>query len=217
MDYYEFVRGPLAYAAFFVFIAGSATRLLSFYLKGSNSKMLYPRENLSNGFKAILVGIVPFATRFMKKRPLLTLITFLFHICVIILPLFFLAHIVLWFESFEFLWVSIPDGLADVMTVFVLLGCIFFFVRRFVVKEVKMVTETSDYLLLISIFIVFLTGFMAFHQFGPYRPILILHIFSSEVLLIIIPFSRMIHMILYPFSRYYMGADFGSVIEPSDW
>ena len=97
MDYYEFVRGPLAYIAFFIFIAGSAVRLLSFYLKGSNPKLLYPKENLSNGFKAILVGVVPFATRFMKKRPLFTLITFLFHICVIILPLFFVAHNNFWF------------------------------------------------------------------------------------------------------------------------
>jgi len=217
VDYYEFVRGPLAYIAFFIFIAGSAVRLLSFYLKGSNPKLLYPKENLSNGFKAILVGVVPFATRFMKKRPLFTLITFLFHICVIILPLFFLAHNILWFESFGVLWANIPDGLADVMTVFVLLACIFFFVRRFVVNEAKLVTETSDYLLLIAIFASFFTGFLAFHQFGPYRTMLVLHILSSEILLVIIPFSKMMHMILYPFSRYYMGADFGNVLESKDW
>jgi len=128
-----------------------------------------------------------------------------------------MAHSVLIFESYGVLWKNISNSLADFMTLFVLFSCIFFFVRRLVITEVRMVSKRSDFILLIIIFISFLTGFIAFHQMGPYRPFLILHILSSEILIAMIPFTRLWHMIVYPFTRYYMGADFGSVLKTRDW
>ena len=41
---------------------------------------------------------------------------------------------------------SLPDGLIDVMTVVVLLGVLFFFVRRLVVPRVRAVSGLQDYL-----------------------------------------------------------------------
>jgi len=217
LDFYEFVRGPLATVSFVIFLAGTYFRLVSFYFTGTNPKLLYPKQNLTNGFKAIITGIIPFATRFMRQRPLFTVITFLFHICVLFVPIFFMAHIMLWFESYGVLWKGISNGLADVMTIFVLFACIFFFIRRFVIPEVRMVTQFSDLMLLILIFISFLTGFLAFHQMGPYRPLLILHVLSGDILIAMVPFSRLWHMIIYPFSRYYMGVDFGTPLKSNDW
>jgi len=217
MDYYELARGPLTMIAFAVLIVGSCLRLVSFYLRGKNPKMIYPKENLTNGFRSIVTGLVPFATRFMRQRPLFTVVTFVFHACVLLVPLFFTAHIVLWYESFGVLWQNIPNSLADIMTLFVLLACVFFFVRRLVISEVRMVSRPSDFVLLALIFVSFLTGFLAFHQFGPYRSILILHILSSVVLIAMVPFSRLWHMVIYPFSRYYMGADFGANLNSRDW
>lgn len=217
MDYYELVRGPLAFLTFAVFILGLCFRLFQFYWQGTNPKMLYPGKSLSSGFTAIFLGVVPFATRFMRERPLFTVITVLFHTCVIVIPLFFLSHTVLWVESYGLLWSNIPDGMADVMTLFVLFACLFFFIRRVRVPEVRQVSQLSDFLLILAIFVSFLTGFMAFHQMGPYRPMLITHILSSEMLIVMIPFSRLFHMIIYPFSRYYMGEDFGNFLKSKDW
>ncbi len=217
LDFYEFARGPLAMISFAILILGSCFRLVGFYTRGTNPKLLYPKENLTHGFISAAAGLVPFATRFMRQRPFFTCITVLFHLCALFVPLFFFSHIVLWFESFGLLWRNISDGMADIMTVFVLFACIFFFVRRLVIPEVKMVSQASDFLILILIFISFLTGFLAFHQYGPYRPMLIGHILSGELLIVMIPFSRLWHMIIYPFSRYYMGADFGTVLKARDW
>ncbi len=217
LDFYEFVRGPLAMVSFAVLIIGIGFRLVSFYTKGTNPKMLYPEENLTNGFRSIVTGIVPFGTRFMRERPLFTIITILFHFSVLLVPFFFMAHVVLWFESYNLIWQNISNAICDIMTIFVLFACVFFFIRRLVIPEIKMVSQTSDFLLLILIFISFLTGFMAFHQWGAYRPLLIGHILSSEILIAMIPFSRLWHMIAYPFSRYYMGADFGTLLNTQDW
>jgi len=103
------------------------------------------------------------------------------------------------------------------MAIVVILSCIYFFVRRIVIPEVKQVTRTSDFLFLIIILLPFLTGFLAYHQWGPYRPILIMHILSSEILLVTIPFSRIGHMLFFVFSRAYMGAEFGKVLKASEW
>lgn len=203
--------------SFVILILGICYRLIRFYTTGTNPKMLYPKENLTNGFRSIITGIIPFATRFMRERPFFTIVTVIFHLGVLLVPIFFVAHIVLWFESYGITWPGITNALADVLTIAVLFSCIYFFIRRMKVKEVKMVSQTSDYLLLILIFTCFLTGFLAFHQWGPYRPMLILHILSSELLMIMIPFSRLWHMIAYPFSRYYMGTDFGAPLKTSDW
>ncbi len=203
--------------SFAVLIIGICFRMVTFYLKGTNPKMLYPQENISNGFKSIIFGIIPFATRAMRERPIFTIIAFLFHLGVLIVPIFFMAHIVLWFESYGVLWKGISNTLADVLTIIVLIGCVFFFIRRLTVKEVKQVSQPSDFILLILIFISFLTGFLAFHQMGPYRPMLITHILCSDILIAMIPFSRLWHMIAYPFSRYYMGADFGPPLQARDW
>lgn len=203
--------------AFAIMIVGICYRLLVFYTKGTNPKLLYPKENITNGTKSILFGIIPFATRFMRERPVLTIFTALFHISAVIVPLLFTAHIVLWFESYGIVWQGISNTLADAMTLFVIAACIFFFIRRLTVPEVKMVSGPSDFILLLLIFISFLSGFFSYHQIGPYRPTLIVHLLSSEILIAMIPFTRMWHMIAYPFSRYYMGADFGKVLEPRDW
>lgn len=217
MDVYELVRGPLATLSFAILFMGIFYRIGRFYFKGTNPKMLYPKENLTNGFKSIIYGVVPFATRFMRERPVFTLVTFIFHISVVIVPVFFMAHIILWFESFGVLYSGISNTLADVMSIFVLAACIFFFIRRITIKELKLVSQPSDFIFLGLIFLSFMTGFLAFHQIGPYRPMLILHILCSDILIAMIPFSRLWHMIAYPFSRYYMGVDFGSPLESKDW
>jgi nitrate reductase gamma subunit len=217
MDYYEFVRGPLAMVAFTIFVLGTCYRLIRLASIGNNPKMLYPKDAISGSLRSIGHHLLPFAARYMRARPVFTIVTGLFHLAVIAVPLFLLAHIILWFESYGLEWWSIPDGLADGLTVFVLAACIFFFVRRLTVPEVRQVSGLGDYGLLIAIFISFLTGFLAFHQWGPYRPMLILHILSSEILIIIIPFSRLMHMLFFVFSRSYMGAEHGRVMGSSDW
>ena len=216
MDVYELVRGPLAWIAGLLFVLGWVVRL---YLlsRGRKSSRLYPQNSLKGGLRSILQGLVPFGLTVMRERPAFTLITFVFHLSVLILPVFLLAHTVLWYESWRVSWWSLPDTLADVMTVMLMLACIYFFVRRLVMPEVKQVSRPADYLFLIFVFIPCLTGFLAYHQWGPYRPLLILHVLSGEILLIAIPFSRLSHMVFFAFTRAYLGSEFGQALNAKDW
>ncbi len=217
MDVYELVRGPLAWIALSVFVLGSLYRVVFIFAAGKKDKMLYPSSSVKHGLRSILHGMLPLGSTYMRKQPVFTIITFLFHFCVIVIPVFLLAHTVLWYESWKIIWWSIPDILADIMAIVVILSCIYFFVRRLVIPEVKKVTRTSDFLFLSVIMLSFFTGFLAYHQWVPYRPILIMHILSGEILLVTIPFSRLSHMLFFVFSRAYMGSEFGKVLKTSEW
>ena len=217
MDIYELVRGPFAWVALTVFVAGSLYRIIAMLVTGKKEPALYPSTSFSGAVRSILHGLIPFGSTYMRKQPVFAIVTIGFHLCVIILPLFLLAHIVLWYESWQILWWSLPDLLADLMAIWVILACIYFIVRRWVVPEAKKVTRPSDILLPAIILLTFLTGFLAYHQWGPYRPIMILHVLAGEFLLIAIPFSKMGHMLFFMFSRAYMGAEFGKVLKARDW
>jgi len=217
MDIYELVRGPFAWVALIIFVAGSLYRIIAVLVTGKKEPALDPSASFKGAVRSILHGLIPFGSTYMRRQPVFAIVTIGFHLCVIILPLFLLAHIVLWYESWQILWWSLPDLLADLMAVWVILACIYFIGRRWVVPEVKKVTRPSDILLPVIVLLTFLTGFLAYHQWGPYRPIMILHVLTGEILLIAIPFSKLAHMLFFMFSRAYMGAEFGKVLGTREW
>jgi nitrate reductase gamma subunit len=217
MDLYELVRGPFAWVALIIFVAGSIYRIIAMLVRGKKEPALDPAENFRGAVRSILHGLIPFGATTMRQQPVFAIVTIGFHLCVIILPLFLLAHIVLWYESWQILWWSLPDLLADLMAVWVILACLYFLGRRWLVPEVKKVTRPSDILLPVIVLLTFLTGFLAYHQWGPYRPIMILHVLAGEILLIAIPFSKLGHMLFFMFSRAYMGAEYGRVLKGREW
>jgi nitrate reductase gamma subunit len=217
MDIYELVRGPFAWVALVLFALGSLYRILFLLLTGKKESAPNYSKSANDAVRSILHGLLPFGSTTMRKQPLFTIITFFFHLCVLILPIFLLAHIVLWYESWEILWWSLPDMLADAMALWVILACLYFMGRRLLIAEVKQVSRPADLLLLMIILLTFLSGFLAYHQWGPYRPILILHVISSEILLVALPFSKLGHMMFFFFSRAYMGAEYGKTLKAHDW
>ncbi len=217
-DLYNFVTGPLAWAAFVVFIAGSLYRLINMlYLVNKKEKFIYTYMSFKYSFRSIFHWIIPFATVNWKRHPVLTIVTFAFHICLIITPVFLLSHAILWDESWNISLWSLSDGVADIMALVVVGSCIFFLVRRIVSPEVQYVTSASDYAILAIVAAPFITGFIAYHQWVNYQFFMILHIISGEIMLVAIPFTRLSHMLFSPFTRAYMGSEFGGVRNAKDW
>jgi len=217
-DLYNFVTGPLAWAAFVVFIAGSLYRLINMlYLVNKKEKFIYTYMSFKYSFRSIFHWIIPFATVNWKRHPVLTIVTFAFHICLIITPVFLLSHAILWDESWNISLWSLSDGVADIMALVVVGSCIFFLVRRLVSPEVQYVTSASDYAILAIVAAPFITGFIAYHQWVNYQFFMILHIISGEIMLVAIPFTRLSHMLFSPFTRAYMGSEFGGVRNAKDW
>jgi nitrate reductase gamma subunit len=215
---YNFVRGPLAWVAFIIFIGGSLYRLISM-LRLARKKDIWVYEYTSLWFalRSILHWIVPFANINSRGRPIFTIVTFAFHICLLAVPIFLLAHIILWDESFNISWWNLPDSVAEIMIIIVIACCGYFLWRRVTQPEAKFVTSGVDYVILAIVVAPFITGFLAYHQWLGYKFWLILHILSGEIWLAAIPFTRLSHMLFFPLNRAYIGSEFGLVRHIQDY
>ena len=215
---YNFVSGPLVWLAFIIFIGGCLYRLITLIvLVHKKEKFIYSYMSWKYSLRSIVRWSTPFATENMRRHPAMTIVAYVFHICLILTPIFLLAHVTLVDESWDLSWWTLPDALAAIMTLLVIGACVFFLVRRLVNPEVQYVTSASDYILLAIVAAPFITGFLAYYQWFAYQTLLILHILSGEIMLVAIPFTRLSHMLFAPLTRAYMGSEFGGVRHARDW
>ncbi|MGD8671541.1 MAG: nitrate reductase, partial [Desulfobacterales bacterium] len=97
---YNFVSGPLVWVAFILFIGGSLYRLISLMvLVHRKEKFIYSYMSLKYSLRSIFRWSTPFATVNMRRHPALTIVAFAFHICLILTPLFLLAHVTLFEDA----------------------------------------------------------------------------------------------------------------------
>jgi nitrate reductase gamma subunit len=215
---YQFVSGPLVWLAFIVFIGGSLYRFITMYrLAKKKDPIVFSYMSLKYSLRSILHWVIPFGTVKWRKNPVLTLAVFSFHIGLIVVPIFLYAHVILWKEAWDISWWTLSDPWADMMTLVVIAGCIFFFVRRIMLPEVRYLTTVWDFVILVLVAAPFITGFWTYHQWAGFRVMGILHIVAGEILLVVSPFTRLSHMFFSPFLRGYAGSEFGGVRKARDW
>lgn len=217
-DIYAFLAGPMVWIAGLIFVIGSIYRIASMLrLARKKDPMVYEYFSFYYALRSIVHWIIPFAGVNMRRHPAMTLVSFMFHICLMVLPVFLFAHVILIKESWNIAWWVLPDTVADVMTIIVLFCCIFFALRRIMLPEVRYLTTFTDYLTLLMVAAPFATGFWAYHQLAGHEWALILHMLSGEILIAAIPFTKLSHMLFFPFIRGYAGSEFGAVRHARDW
>jgi len=215
---YNFVSGPLLWVAVILFLGGILYRLITRIIMVNKADYVVTEYfSFYYGLRSILHWIIPFANRNSRERPIMTIVTFAFHICLFVAPIFLLAHVILIDQAWGVDWWTLPESVTDIMTLIVLASCVYFAWRRLTNPEVKFVTFASDYVILAIVAAPFLTGFLAYHQWLGYKHWLILHILAGEVMLVAIPFTRLAHMIYAPFMRAYMGSELGAVRHVKDY
>ena len=217
-EVYNFIKGPLVWVSFIIFIGGSIYRVVSLLYRARKAKVIYTYLSVRYSLRSIFHWIIPFASTHMRKRPWITIISFLFHICLVLTPLFLLSHNMLLRDSWNIRWWTLPERTADAMALIVIFSALFFLLRRLISPEVRFVTFLSDYTLLAIATSPFITGFLAFHQlFFDYDIMVTLHILLGEIMLIAIPFTRLSHMLFFWLTRAYTGSDFGAVRHSRDY
>lgn len=216
-SFYSLVRGPLVWVAFLVFIGGSVYKIREMVQLAKKEKVVMPYMDLKFSIRSLLHWVIPFASVNWRRHPVITTVTFIFHIGLVVLPIFLLSHNLLWYESWGIRWWTIPEQLGDILTIGAIGACVFFLFRRLFSPVVRFVTSTDDYLILAIAFAPFITGFLAYHQMLlPYKITVIIHMIFGEIMLIAIPFTRLGHMIYFFLTRAYMGSDQG-FRHSKDW
>jgi nitrate reductase gamma subunit len=210
-ELYDFLSGPALWAAFIVFIVGLVVRV--FYLVGlskERDRVLYNHVDFKWGFRSIVHWLFPLGSVSLRSQPIFSIVFFVFHICLFGVPLFLLAHNMLWREAFGIRIPSMPDSVADILTMVFILSAVVLLVRRLARPEVRILTTAWDYFLILLTSAPFVTGFLAYHQIGPYRLMMVLHVLLAEILLVVIPFSKLGHIILFFPSRAFIGFEMGA-------
>ncbi len=215
MDFFSFVEGPLLWIAFLTFILGSLLRaalFLSFSKK--MDKIIYQHFSWKYVLATFGRWLIPL-NKDVAKNPVFVILAYIFHGCLIVVPIWFSGHISLWEESrFEWSWAPIPDGLADWMSLIFLAIALFFFLRRIISADIRLLSTFSDYLLIVITALPFLTGYFLTHGTVDGIGFLgdnmqVIHMLSGELMLILIPFTKLSHFILFFFSRGATAIEFG--------
>lgn len=216
---YNLASGPCVWVAFIVFIGGSIWKISSL-ISLAKKKDIWMLEywSWSHAINSYLHWLIPFGTENSRKQPVMTIVTFLFHVGLLIVPLFTLGHVVLLEESSLGLsWATLPDGVVDTAAWIVVLGGVYFLVRRLTRPEIQYVTSPCDFCILGIALAPFVTGIMAYHGWG--NPLLMttLHMFAGELMLMAIPFTRLSHMLTFWITRGYTASEFGAIRKVQDW
>ncbi len=217
-EMYEFLRGPCLWATAFIFITGTLLRLAYLYgLSRERDRVYYNHKDLKWALRSIVQWLLPLGSRSMRSKPAFSIAFYMFHLSLFAVPLFLAAHNTLWRESFGAgLW-SMPGSVADALTILFMVSAAFLILRRLVRPEVRILSSSWDYTLLILTFLPFLSGFLAYHQIGPYRAVLVLHILFAELLLIMVPFTKLGHFVLFFFTRAFIGYEMGARRGARPW
>ncbi len=151
-------------------------------------------------------------------RPLFSAISFLFHLGLLITPLFLLEHVMLLEKSAGLGWPVLPGAVADGATLLVIGTGMFLICYRAASSRRRFISTPSHYLLTGLVVTVFASGFLA-HQ--PYNPLsrtamMIIHTLAGNVLLILIPFTRLSHAILFPLARIATACAWHFRAEPAE-
>jgi len=192
MDFDYFVEGPLLQIVFYLFIIGIIFRSSFFFIsiirssRGKDLKLLYFLKNVALSFFPLHEVVI--------KRPVYTTLRYIFHACLVVVPIWFSGHIVLWEESsWEWYWTAIPDEWADWMTLLLIFLAACFVVRRLTFLKIRFDSSLSDFFLIIITALPFLTGYFLTHGtlesvsfFENYM--LTLHILSGEAFMVVAVF-----------------------------
>ena len=211
---YEFVAGPLAKIAFLIFFIGLIWRFIS-YVRGLNwqaDRVTYSRNvgaGVNGAVRSIVAWLIPFGTHSWRFYPGFTVLVFVFHIGILFTPLFLLGHNMMLADAWGFSLPTIPESLADTLTVAMLIAGLFILMRRIALPQVRILTKPYDLLVLVIAIAPFLTGFLARMQVGDYDFWLTAHILCGEIMLMAIPFTKLSHFLLFFLSRAQIGMDFG--------
>jgi len=211
---YEIVSGPLALGSFLIFFIGIFARI-ALYMKGLDWKLDRVTYSVNRWYgvkgalRSVLVWLIPFGTSGWRRNAGFMTTTFVFHICLLGAPLFIKGHVYLFQERWGVALWAIPDSVADVLTIGMILSAIILLLRRISLPEVRILTTPHNFLVLLISVAPFVTGFLARIQAGGYDFWLIAHIISGEIMLVAIPFTKLSHFILFFLSRAQIGMDFG--------
>jgi nitrate reductase gamma subunit len=204
MEWLEWARGPAFVFSFSLMVLG-LMRILILTIWGIAKTLLRAGDKKvawKNLIATSLAWILPFKK--LKQRVWYSLASILFHIGIIIVPIFLIEHVALWRRGIGVSWFTISRSLADGLTLLTIAMIILLLIGRLGSREARTLTRGQDVLLPLIILIPFISGLLASHPaFNPfaYQATMLVHVLSSDLVMCLIPFTKLCHCVILPFTQ----------------
>jgi nitrate reductase gamma subunit len=217
----DFIRGQFVPIAFVIFVLGLIFQFVQFFKLTRKKEWVYPplevKREKKKVRKWVFFCLSSLNGTLWKTDPLTTVVTSVFHIFLILVPIFLLGHNILLDQSWGLSLWSLPEPITDILTLVFLICIVFFLGRRLFLSRVRVITTVYDYLVLLIAAAPFLTGYFAYHQWFNYDTVITLHILAGEVMLITIPFTKLGHMLFFFLYRFLIGNEYSFARGERTW
>jgi len=218
---YDFIRGQLVSIAFVVFILGLIFQFIQFFRLTKKKEWVYPPLEIKSQKKTagqwVAFCLASLNGTLWRTDPMITIVTSVFHVFLIGVPIFLLGHNILLDQSWGLSLWSLPESITDILTLVILTGVAFFLGRRLFLSRVRVITSLYDYVILLIAAAPFLTGYFAYHQWFNYDTVMTLHILAGEAMLITIPFTKLGHMLFFFLYRFLIGSEYSFAKGARAW
>ncbi len=139
-----------------------------------------------------------------RRRPAYSVTSFLFHIGLISVPLLLAAHALLWRRSTGLPWPAMSQGWANWLTVLTIATGLGLFFGRVFLRASRALSRPQDYAWPLLLIIPFTTGYVCSNfavSARTYQATMLLHIYTADLIMMMIPFSKIAHCVLAPLSQ----------------
>ena len=205
----EFGRGPLFRLSFSLMVLGLLRILALTAIGVAESYRRSPDKIVPwKGIVRQTLGWLAPLSRLWNKRPVYSTISALFHAGLLLVPFFLAAHVLLWKRSVGFAWPALPQPAADWLTLLVIAAVLGLIVGRVAHPGARPLSRFQDYAWLVLLAIPFATGYICANgAIGPkaYQAGMLLHVYSADLLMALIPFTKVAHCVLAPLSQLVTG------------
>jgi len=156
----------------------------------------------SKVIRETLIWMLP-GKNIINTSAVFSVISFIFHIGLIIVPVFLFEHIIIWKYIFKFGWPAIGKNAADILTLITIACGLILLGYRVFSRKRRNLSGAWDYFFLILILVIFISGYLipGETRFLSFESRMLIHILSGNLAMIIFPFTRLAHCILYPLLR----------------
>jgi len=206
LDLLTFARGSAMNWALMICIVGIMLRLFEIIGLGRKQDLSKPRTvTPGSGWRTVFTRSWPIAGM-MKREPVTYLAGYVFHVGLLIVIFYYAPHIDFIRSMTGLNWRGLPSTLVDAVAVASIIALLVLLAHRLTNPVKRLLSSFGDYLAWGVTLLPLLTGYLAFHhQLFEYTLMLSLHLFSVELLLVLLPFTKLFHSFSVLLSRWYNG------------
>jgi nitrate reductase gamma subunit len=221
----EWARGPFFRFSFAILLLGLLRIILLHLLnialiihQARQNKRKIPYKKILG---ATLKWLFPFSPK-MSRQIIFVITSILFHLSLIVVPLFLSAHILLWERGLGLRWPALEQNVADILTIVAIFTGLAILVQRSSTAASRSLSRPQDYFFLSLILLLFLSGYLAAHPaLHPFRyhSVMLVHVLTGNLLFILTPFSKLSHIVLFPLTQlvselgWYLNYDSGQKVS----